>query len=192
MNKTPIAENPTSRIMIIIGSIVLLVTMFLPFAYPTEQQSFIDLYTLLPIWIGNRLLYESATALTVLGALLTAILFPVAIALSFTSLLKPKLSRVAGLVGIVGCVWIIISVANLVINNPGLGFGYGIVVGLVGSIIVFLSKYMGKMSVRAASNVSNLYPPPPAPSYVCPSCGRPLTFIQQYNRWYCQNEQKYV
>jgi hypothetical protein len=32
--------------------------------------------------------------------------------------------------------------------------------------------------------------PPPSP--MCPTCGRPLTYMQQYNRWYCATEQKYV
>ncbi|MEM3530504.1 MAG: PRC-barrel domain-containing protein [Nitrososphaerales archaeon] len=27
---------------------------------------------------------------------------------------------------------------------------------------------------------------------ICPTCGKPLTYIQQYKRWYCYNEQKYV
>lgn len=27
---------------------------------------------------------------------------------------------------------------------------------------------------------------------VCHSCGKPLTYIEQYKRWYCYNEQKYV
>ncbi len=31
---------------------------------------------------------------------------------------------------------------------------------------------------------------PMAPT--CPTCGKPLTFMAQYNRWYCQNERKYV
>jgi sporulation protein YlmC with PRC-barrel domain len=26
----------------------------------------------------------------------------------------------------------------------------------------------------------------------CPSCGKPLTWIPQYKRWYCYNEKKYV
>lgn len=26
----------------------------------------------------------------------------------------------------------------------------------------------------------------------CPTCGRPLTYVQQYQRWYCYNEKKYV
>jgi hypothetical protein len=32
-------------------------------------------------------------------------------------------------------------------------------------------------------------PPPPSPT--CPTCGGPLTYIQQYQRWYCYKEQKY-
>jgi sporulation protein YlmC with PRC-barrel domain len=27
---------------------------------------------------------------------------------------------------------------------------------------------------------------------MCPTCGRPLTWIQQYQRWYCYNDKKYV
>jgi hypothetical protein len=35
-------------------------------------------------------------------------------------------------------------------------------------------------------------PPPPANAQMCPSCGQPMTFVQQYNRWYCQNCKKYA
>jgi sporulation protein YlmC with PRC-barrel domain len=27
---------------------------------------------------------------------------------------------------------------------------------------------------------------------LCPTCNQPLSFIQQYQRWYCYNEKKYV
>ncbi len=27
---------------------------------------------------------------------------------------------------------------------------------------------------------------------LCPTCNQPLTYIQQYQRWYCYNEKKYV
>jgi len=27
---------------------------------------------------------------------------------------------------------------------------------------------------------------------VCPTCGEPLTYIQQYQRWYCYKDKKYV
>jgi len=35
-------------------------------------------------------------------------------------------------------------------------------------------------------------PPPPGAAMTCPSCGGPLRYIQQYQRWYCDKEKKYV
>ena len=35
-------------------------------------------------------------------------------------------------------------------------------------------------------------PPPPSTAMTCPSCGGPLRYIQQYQKWYCDKEQKYV
>jgi hypothetical protein len=37
--------------------------------------------------------------------------------------------------------------------------------------------------------------PPPPPNFAppsCPTCGGPLTYIEQYQRWYCYRDQKYV
>ena len=34
--------------------------------------------------------------------------------------------------------------------------------------------------------------PQQAQSPVCPTCGGPLTYIQQYQRWYCYKDKKYV
>ncbi len=47
----------------------------------------------------------------------------------------------------------------------------------------------------AATPTTELPPPPPPPNYTtptCPTCGSPLSYIQQYQRWYCYKEQKYV
>ncbi len=37
-------------------------------------------------------------------------------------------------------------------------------------------------------------PPPPAPGTMqnCPTCGRPMRFVEQYNRWYCDFDKKYA
>lgn len=35
-------------------------------------------------------------------------------------------------------------------------------------------------------------PPPGTTTMTCPSCGGPLRYIQQYQKWYCDKEQKYV
>jgi len=41
---------------------------------------------------------------------------------------------------------------------------------------------------------NDLPPPPPSASSApaCPYCSGPLTYIQQYQRWYCYRDQKYV
>jgi hypothetical protein len=35
-------------------------------------------------------------------------------------------------------------------------------------------------------------PPPPGTTQTCPTCGGPLRYIEQYQRWYCDREKKYV
>jgi hypothetical protein len=42
------------------------------------------------------------------------------------------------------------------------------------------------------AETANMATPPPPPTYTCPTCGEPLTYIQQYNRWYCQKDKKYA
>ena len=41
------------------------------------------------------------------------------------------------------------------------------------------------------SRAPALPPPPTAGAQMCPTCGQPLTFIQQYGRWYCASCKKY-
>lgn len=46
---------------------------------------------------------------------------------------------------------------------------------------------------QAAPPMAAAGAPPPAPSgTACPRCGRPATWIAQYNRWYCYGCQQYV
>jgi hypothetical protein len=44
------------------------------------------------------------------------------------------------------------------------------------------------------SHISRAPPPPPpptAPAQLCPTCGKPMTFVQKYNRSYCSSCKKY-
>jgi hypothetical protein len=34
--------------------------------------------------------------------------------------------------------------------------------------------------------------PSPGAAPICPKCGRPTTWVAQYSRWYCTNDQQYV
>ena len=45
---------------------------------------------------------------------------------------------------------------------------------------------------RAKAELASTPPPPPPPEAVCPACGGPLTYIQQYKRWYCYKCKKYA
>jgi hypothetical protein len=45
---------------------------------------------------------------------------------------------------------------------------------------------------RELSRYPTVQSPPPPPPQNCPTCGNPLTYIQQYQRWYCYKDQKYV
>ena len=70
-----------------------------------------------------------------------------------------------------------------------------IFISLGGYICSFLERRPFAMpAVFDLSRISHGPPPPPAPTataQMCPTCGQPLTFVQQYNRWYCANCRKY-
>ncbi len=54
--------------------------------------------------------------------------------------------------------------------------------------IASLNRRQGGTSPQAMPSSS-----PPAPTTpTCPTCGGPLRYIQQYQRWYCDKEQKYA
>ncbi len=66
-------------------------------------------------------------------------------------------------------------------------------------VIAALAFYAGrtprivraKGSSYSPSSSDQVSPPPPQVSS-CPSCGQPVIFIAQYQRWYCPQEEEYV
>lgn len=57
---------------------------------------------------------------------------------------------------------------------------------------------LGKFCTSCGSPLSQpqtqmpLPPPPPAQTPMCPYCGSQIRYIQQYQRWYCDKEKRYV
>jgi hypothetical protein len=49
-------------------------------------------------------------------------------------------------------------------------------------------------STYQGSQTPGVPPPPPqgVAQNTCPNCGQPLTWIEQYQRWYCYNCQRYA
>jgi hypothetical protein len=51
---------------------------------------------------------------------------------------------------------------------------------------------MGALKMQRAPSPAPPPPPGATAAPTCPTCGGPLRYIQQYQRWYCDKEQKYV
>ncbi len=100
---------------------------------------------------------------------------------------------------------IIIIVGALMMNsNPKSAHTWGIIVIILGvlSLIGITTTLGGILSIvggalaltwnpSRTANVQTI-PPPQGAIRFCQNCGSPLTYVQEYQRWYCTAEQKYV
>jgi hypothetical protein len=97
-----------------------------------------------------------------------------------------------GAVGIVG------GVIMLILGNLGwrLLCEYWVVQFRIYEEIASLNRRLGGPVAQAGPSapVAPAAAAPVAAAGVptCPSCGSPIRYIQQYQRWYCDKEQKYV
>jgi sporulation protein YlmC with PRC-barrel domain len=89
-----------------------------------------------------------------------------------------------------------------VIDSEGNGAGtvqdIAFTVGKAGATLIVQSK-KGETKeipweeIQAAGDFVILKPAStPQQTPICPTCGAPLTYIQQYQRWYCYKDKKYA
>ena len=98
------------------------------------------------------------------------------------------------------------AIVAAIFNTAAAGtFFIGWIIGVLLAFVFFslggyISGYLEQrpFAMPAIFNLSGLSrlsrappPPPTAMAQMCPTCGRPMTFITQYNRWYCANCKKY-
>jgi hypothetical protein len=79
--------------------------------------------------------------------------------------------------------WVVLMVFALIFFLAG-----GFLSGMLRGMKTPLPPFMKLQFQRGA-------PPPPPPvqeTQSCPTCGGPLRYIAQYQRWYCDKEKKYV
>jgi len=58
---------------------------------------------------------------------------------------------------------------------------------------VFETRTFAMPGIFNLSRVKTVPPPPPMPNVQsCPTCSSPMTYVEQYNRWYCNNCKKYA
>jgi hypothetical protein len=48
-----------------------------------------------------------------------------------------------------------------------------------------------KKSKVSLTQFSTQFPEYPIPKYSCPSCGRQLRWVQEHQKWYCDQEERY-
>ncbi len=80
--------------------------------------------------------------------------------------------------------WTVLMVFALIFFLMG-----GFLAGMVHSMKMPLPSFLRFQFQRAGAPTP---PPPPGTATTCPTCGGPLRYIQEYQRWYCDKEQKYV
>jgi len=99
--------------------------------------------------------------------------------------------------------WIALGLLSL--PNPGLGtLAMMAINGLILYFFILRPEVKAFFSPAPAETyqppatyqASQVTPPPPSPQGAaqipaCPKCGQPLTWIEQYQRWYCYNCQQY-
>ena len=139
------------KIVALVGTIIFLVSGFLPMISASEFS-----FSLFNLYTGSVTIDAG-----VIGILLTIILYPVAVILGFVSILKRKVSMVAGIVGLI-C-WIG-TLAYLAQANAVSHAGVGIYVGIAGAVIITIAYFL-KASLLPTQTASQdtTFPPPPPP-----------------------------
>jgi len=105
----------------------------------------------------------------------------------------PVIGGILSVIGLVG--------AAFVKSRPKIAGAIMIVCGILG-LFVALGLWVGALLLLVAGIVAVIrkekpiqLPPPPTPTqqlFYCTTCGKPMSFIEQYKRWYCDNCKTYA
>jgi hypothetical protein len=104
-------------------------------------------------------------------------------------------SVVGGILSIIGLIG-----AAFVKSHPKASGVMMLLSGLLGLFVV-LGFWLGALLLLVAGVVALLRkekpttappPPPTQTKFFCTSCGKPLTYVQQYQKWYCESCKQYA
>jgi len=210
-----------SIVQLVLGLIFIILLFSVPFGeYYTRTQSTVEYvynYRYYDFFISQSTMTSPAAA----GIAIMYLIFIVSSLrilstnIFGTSLLNKILTKIAKFtpllgLGIIGFGLVATSYWEQVLSNIyNLQYGWlreGAGLIFIGGLIVIVTSLVANRLSRPASPIVYGYPgyvpPQPGPSYQqpqvpaqpgysCPSCGGPLTFVTEYNRWYCYNCKKY-
>jgi hypothetical protein len=106
-----------------------------------------------------------------------------------------------GLLGGKGWAWTVTIIFSVIAIIMGLlSLPLSLVSIAINALIIYylfrpnVRAFFGK--VPAGAYETSVQPPPPPETFqqtpACPRCGKPLTYIPQYQRWYCYDCQQYA
>jgi hypothetical protein len=84
--------------------------------------------------------------------------------------------------------------AGSVMTGWALSFVFGLIFYPIGGYVsgMLESRAIPMPAILKFEGIAGAPPPPPPPgAETCPTCGGPLTYIEQYQRWYCYKCKKY-
>jgi hypothetical protein len=150
------------KVVAFIGTVIFLVSVFLPFISVTELGttatiSLLDLYSALT-QAGEQSAGNVSVPVGVYGILLTVILYPITVILGFVSVFRRTVALAAGIIGIICWIGAVIALSGL----EALQYtGIGIYVGFAGAIILLIAYALKPQATAPQAPVAPAPPPPP-------------------------------
>jgi len=119
---------------------------------------------------------------------------------------KPMEGLAAGVMALIAHFFITLFIFVALVPVPGwaagtvmtcwvLSFVFGLIFYPIGGYIsgILESRAIPMPAILKFERVFAPPPPPPPPgAEACPTCGGPLTYVPQYQRWYCYKCKKYA
>ncbi|MEM3694948.1 MAG: hypothetical protein QXJ11_03200 [Candidatus Bathyarchaeia archaeon] len=152
--------------------------------------------------IAGKTLARIGGALLIVGLLISFIVVASLLSSLAIYVLLYPLVFIGALLNLISAIMLLATdngVIMIVAGTLGATFSIlsiGGIVGLIGGISGLIGGILVLVAQPAPAPAPAFTPPIPPPTQpqaaVCPTCGGPLVYVQQYQRWYCNKCQRYV
>jgi len=149
----------TWKITVLIGAIIFLISGFIPlvsfslFDF-TSSSNILNVYDTV---IQSGPFFTTSTATAIIGLWLTAIFYPLTVILGFLSITMRKLTIVAGVLGLLCWIGLLIALNELHLTQ---NTGIGVYLGIIGAIILLVSYFIKPRAMATPAPPATPLPPP--------------------------------
>jgi hypothetical protein len=146
------------KVTVLIGTIIFLISGFIPLVSTSlfDFTSYSNIFDVYNTVVQSGSFFSGSTATALIGLWLTAILYPLTVLLGLLSIAKRRLVIVAGILGILCWIGLLIALNELQITQYT---GLGVYLGFIGAIIILVSYFIKPRAM--APPAPPVAPPPP-------------------------------